>query len=447
MRRDRAWERWFLAQDLVVVLAAVVLAKVLREALVPHLTLLQASVPLGTYVHLLLVFIPTWGWGADRYGLQRLRIVVGAHIPLMRALLLTQGFGLLALMAILVLAQAPLNRSLIALFVALSTLLLAALKYAQRAWVRRTRGRIVTLALGTAPSERLEEFIRLGNRSLERIESLAAERLRTRLRQGGVDEIVVLEAVDRERFRPLVTIGHEAGLPVLVATETFDLDLPLPHTEAIGRTLWLAFERGFPDRPSLLFKNLLDRVASALALLLLWPLLLLIAVLVKLTSPGPALFVQPRGGLNGRPFRMLKFRTMRVGAEAEREGLLGRNEMDGPVFKLAEDPRVTQIGGFLRRWSLDEWPQLVNVLLGQMSLVGPRPLPIVETTELSGAHRRRLSMKPGLTCLWQVSGRNEVRFEDWMTLDLRYVDGWSLGLDFVILLRTLPALLSRRGAR
>jgi lipopolysaccharide/colanic/teichoic acid biosynthesis glycosyltransferase len=123
-----------------------------------------------------------------------------------------------------------------------------------------------------------------------------------------------------------------------------------------------------------------------------------------------------------------------------------QNEMDGPVFKIAADPRVTPLGRVLRRWSLDEWPQLVNVLLGQMSLVGPRPLPIIETRELTGAHRRRLSMKPGLTCLWQISGRNEVRFEDWMTLDLRYVDGWSLGLDAVILLRTIPALLSRRGA-
>jgi exopolysaccharide biosynthesis polyprenyl glycosylphosphotransferase len=446
MRRDRAWERWFLAQDLLVVLASVALAKVLREALVPRLTLLQASVPLGTYVHLLLVFVPTWVWGADRYGLQRLRVVVGPHLPLMRALLMTQAWGLLALAAILVLAQAPLNRSLIALFVVLSTLLLAALKYAQRAWARRTRGQLVTLALGLAPSERLDEFVRLGSRSLERIESLDVERLRARLRQGGVDEIVVLETVDRERFRPLVAMGHEAGLPVLVATETLDLDLPLPHAEAIGRALWLVFERGTPDRPALLFKHLLDRLASAVLLLLLWPLLLLVALLEKLTSPGPVLFVQDRGGLNGRPFRMLKFRTMRPGAETERDSLLGRNEMDGPVFKITDDPRVTPLGRFLRRWSLDEWPQLVNVLLGQMSMVGPRPLPIVETAELSGAHRRRLSMKPGLTCLWQVSGRNEVRFEDWMTLDLRYVDGWSLGLDLVILLRTLPALLSRRGA-
>ncbi len=446
MRRDRAWERRFLALDLAVVLASVALAKLLREALVTRISLLQASVPLGTYVHLLLVFIPIWVWGADRYGLQRLRVVVGAHIPLMRALLMTQAWGLLALAAILVLAQAPLNRSLIALFLVLSTLLLAALKYAERSWARRSRGQLVTLALGSTPSERLDEFVRLGTRSVERIDALDPERLRDRLRQGGVDEIVVLETVDPERFRPLVAIGHEAGLPVLVATETLDLDLPLPHAEAIGRTLWLAFERGFPDRPALLLKHLLDRVASVLLLLVLWPLLLLIAILVRLSSPGPALFVQQRGGLNGRPFKMLKFRTMRLGAEAERRRLLERNEMDGPVFKISDDPRVTGLGRFLRRWSLDEWPQLINVFLGQMSLVGPRPLPIVETTGLVGAHRRRLSMKPGLTCLWQVSGRNEVRFEDWMTLDLRYVDAWSLGLDFVILLRTLPALLSRRGA-
>jgi len=170
-------------------------------------------------------------------------------------------------------------------------------------------------------------------------------------------------------------------------------------------------------------------------------------VAVKLTSRGPVLFIHERGGLHGRPFRMLKFRTMREGAEAERAALLAANEMDGPVFKIAADPRVTRLGRFLRRTSMDELPQLVNVVRGDMSLVGPRPLPVVETRALAGVHRRRLSVRPGITCLWQISGRSELGFREWMALDLQYVDHWSLGLDLAILLRTLPALVSRRGAR
>jgi lipopolysaccharide/colanic/teichoic acid biosynthesis glycosyltransferase len=168
---------------------------------------------------------------------------------------------------------------------------------------------------------------------------------------------------------------------------------------------------------------------------------------VRLTSRGPALFVQQRGGLFGHAFPMMKFRTMREGAEAEREALLADNEMDGPVFKIAHDPRVTGVGALLRRTSLDELPQLLNVLLGHMSLVGPRPLPVIETRALTGPHRRRLSMRPGITGLWQVSGRNDLGFDEWMALDLQYVDNWSFVLDLGLLARTVPALLSRRGAR
>ena len=144
---------------------------------------------------------------------------------------------------------------------------------------------------------------------------------------------------------------------------------------------------------------------------------------------------------------MLKFRTMRIGAEQELEKLQVHNEMDGPVFKMANDPRVTRLGRILRRTSLDELPQLFNVLVGHMSLVGPRPLPILETQALRGGHRRRLAMRPGLTCLWQVSGRSDLTFQEWMTLDLEYVDTWALALDFAILMRTIPALLTARGAR
>ena len=161
----------------------------------------------------------------------------------------------------------------------------------------------------------------------------------------------------------------------------------------------------------------------------------------------PILFTQERAGLFGRRFRMLKFRTMARDAEAKQEALRERNEMSGPVFKLTGDPRVTKLGRLLRRSSIDELPQLLNVLGGSMSLVGPRPLPWREQQAMSGWHRRRLSMKPGLTGLWQVSGRNDVDFEQWMRLDLRYVDEWSLGRDAKILLKTIPTVLLGRGAK
>jgi len=196
-------------------------------------------------------------------------------------------------------------------------------------------------------------------------------------------------------------------------------------------------------------KQLIDSLGSFLALLFGWLLLGLLALLVKLTSPGPVLFRQQRSGINGRPFTLYKFRTMVTNAEQLKHELAAMNEMTGPVFKVTNDPRVTRVGKFLRKYSLDELPQLFNVLRGEMSLVGPRPLPVDEVKRFNDlAHRRRLSVKPGLTCLWQVSGRNNVcDFKDWVRLDLEYIDTWSLWLDIWILWRTLPAVLAGTGAK
>lgn len=192
-----------------------------------------------------------------------------------------------------------------------------------------------------------------------------------------------------------------------------------------------------------------DLVGALLLLVLLAPLLICVAFLVKLSSPGPVLFRQSRSGLNGAPFTIYKFRTMVTNAEQVKHELEAMNEMRGPVFKVTKDPRITPIGKWLRRFSIDELPQLLNVLQGEMSLVGPRPLPVDEIRRISDlAHRRRLSVKPGLTCLWQVSGRNQILdFKDWVRLDLEYIDNWSLWLDFKILLRTIPAVFGGSGAK
>jgi len=225
----------------------------------------------------------------------------------------------------------------------------------------------------------------------------------------------------------------------------------------VSRPLW----GNLDGRPVLVFssqpeaawgmwtKRVMDFCGALAGLVLLSPLFLAVAIAIRAGSPGPVFFHQRRGGKHGYPFTMLKFRTMDVDAEARRESLMDRNEMSGPVFKVSDDPRVTSIGRWLRRTSIDELPQLVNVLRGEMSLVGPRPLPLYEVEKFEDlAHRRRLSVKPGMTCLWQVSGRNEVcDFKEWVRLDLEYIDSWSLWLDIKILFRTVPIVLFGRGAK
>ncbi|MDH4318731.1 MAG: sugar transferase, partial [Desulfobulbaceae bacterium] len=187
----------------------------------------------------------------------------------------------------------------------------------------------------------------------------------------------------------------------------------------------------------LILKSFIDYIGATLGLLVLSPVFLLIAIAIKINSKGPVFFLQERCGLYGRTFHLIKFRTMVENAETLREQLLAKNEMDGPVFKIKNDPRVTAVGRFLRRTSLDEFPQLINVLRGEMSLVGPRPALVKEAEKYRPWQRRRLSMKPGLTCIWQISGRNTITFEDWMHLDLKYIDNWSLMLDLKIILMTL----------
>ena len=196
-------------------------------------------------------------------------------------------------------------------------------------------------------------------------------------------------------------------------------------------------------------KQLIDFVGALV--LLMGSLIVMVpaAIIIRSTSPGPVFFKQQRAGLNGRPFNMYKFRSMVNNAEQLKQELAQLNEMSGPVFKVTNDPRVTPFGRFIRKWSIDELPQLWNVVKGDMSLVGPRPLPVDEVARFDDlAHRRRLSVKPGLTCLWQVSGRNDVKdFKDWVRLDLEYIDNWTIWLDLKILARTVPVVLTGAGAR
>jgi exopolysaccharide biosynthesis polyprenyl glycosylphosphotransferase len=216
--------------------------------------------------------------------------------------------------------------------------------------------------------------------------------------------------------------------------------------EDFGDWTTLSFSQTPTNAAALLLKRLFDVVASGLGLLALSPLLGLVALIIKLQDGGPILFEQERSGLYGRPFGMLKFRSMVLNAEELRAELEAQNEMDGPVFKIKRDPRITRIGAFIRKTSIDELPQLWNVFRGDMSLVGPRPPIPAEVAQYERWQMRRLSMKPGITCIWQVSGRNQISFENWMKLDLQYIDNWSFWLDIKLLLMTVPVVLLQRGA-
>jgi exopolysaccharide biosynthesis polyprenyl glycosylphosphotransferase len=261
-----------------------------------------------------------------------------------------------------------------------------------------------------------------------------------------VDEIFfAVESPELARLEDVFLLCDEEGVRTRVAVDFFPHVNSEIRLENLGETQLLTFSAAPDDDLLLLVKRAIDVSIAAVVIFLGWPLMLLIAVAVRLSSPGPALFSQERCGLNGRRFRVYKFRSMSLGAEQRQAELMHLSRRQ-TAPKIPNDPRLTPIGRYLRRFSLDELPQLVNVLRGEMSLVGPRPAIPSEVAQYQRWQRRRLRMRPGLTCLWAVNGRDEVDFETWMKLDLEYIDNWSLGLDCKILLRTIPQVLSGRGA-
>jgi exopolysaccharide biosynthesis polyprenyl glycosylphosphotransferase len=239
------------------------------------------------------------------------------------------------------------------------------------------------------------------------------------------------------------------GVPAWLVADFIHTSISKPDFDAFAGRPMLVF-RSTPEVSwALLLKGIIDRLGAFIALVVMAVPMVIAALIIRMTSKGPVVFRQHRAGKYGKPFVMYKFRSMSDDAEMRRAELEPFNQMHGPVFKVERDPRITPFGRWLRRTSFDEVPQLVNVLMGDMSLVGPRPLPLYEVEKFENtAQRRRLSVKPGLTCLWQISGRNQVRdFRDWVKLDLDYIDRWSLALDFEILLRTIPAVILGFGAK
>jgi exopolysaccharide biosynthesis polyprenyl glycosylphosphotransferase len=322
-----------------------------------------------------------------------------------------------------------------------------------------------------AKTQHRRRFVLVGTRE-------ETTRMQAQLKAKSTEPLEIVAAMDLDQtpLQHLVDLLHEHSINgVIISSKRalFDqVEAAIRACELEGVEVWLVADffktqisrttlDDFYGQPVLVFrttpeaswqsvlKRVLDLMGSTIGLIFLGLLLPFFTLFVKLRSPGPVFFRQQRSGLNGRPFTIYKFRTMVTNAEQLQHELAAMNEMNGPVFKVTKDPRITPFGKFLRKFSLDELPQLYNILRGEMSLVGPRPLPVDEVKRFNDlAHRRRLSVKPGLTCLWQISGRNNVTdFKDWVRLDLEYIDNWSLWLDFKILWWTVPVVLAGTGAK
>lgn len=367
------------------------------------------------------------------------------------------------------------SRSFVVLFSGLNFLLLAGYRLIARS-VRRRRKDVATsrhyVIVGTGEravevARHIEAYEGLGNEVVAFVRERRApdnnfiqasslrrsyavrelSELPRMLEDHIVDEIIfAVSKQDLEQMEDIFLACEEEGVKVRVLVNFFphlssDIYLEKLHTLPL-----LTFSSTPEDEYLLFLKRAFDVMMAAALLVVLAPLFVLVAISIKLTSAGPVLFSQVRCGLNGRRFRLYKFRSMYKDADARRSEVAHLNEMDGPVFKISRDPRMTVVGRILRKFSIDEWPQLFNVLKGDMSFVGPRPPLPEEVQQYERWQRRRLRMKPGLTCLWAIEGRNKLDFLSWMRLDLHYIDHWSLLLDLKILLRTIPHVLSGKGA-
>jgi len=263
----------------------------------------------------------------------------------------------------------------------------------------------------------------------------------------AIDEAIYLkENIDLEEVKNMIYACDEIGVPFHVQSPLFNLIATKAHINYFFQDIpFLTFSNQPTNYIALKIKSLIDYFVSSMVLILSLPFLILIIILIKIDSKGSVFFKQTRVGKNGRLFKVYKFRTMIENAEELKEKLIYLNEQSGPVFKINNDPRITKIGKFLRKTSLDEFPQFINVLLGQMSIVGPRPPVPKEVEQYKRWQLRRLSMKPGITCIWQVSGRNKIGFDEWMKLDLKYIDNWSLNLDFILILKTIKVVFASDG--
>jgi exopolysaccharide biosynthesis polyprenyl glycosylphosphotransferase len=289
-----------------------------------------------------------------------------------------------------------------------------------------------------------EKFRNNGHRVISTIDDLPLF-----LRNNPIDEVIVCLPLGSfyHKVAKIVELCENQGINIRIPTDFFTLVLAQSKIESFAHETMITMVTGSMYGWPVAVKRAFDIIGSALLLVMLSPIFTITGIIIKLTSPGPLFFVQDRVGFNKRIFKMYKFRTMVVDAEKRQADLEKLNEASGPVFKIKQDPRITPIGKILRKLSIDELPQIFNVLKGDMSLVGPRPLPIRDYQGFNEDwHRRRFSVRPGITCLWQIKGRSNISFDAWMELDMYYIDNWSLWLDGKILLGTIPAVMKGSGA-
>lgn len=439
--------------------------------LLPGVWFFKGLSTLDSYYWILLLIVPIWLFWLNVFGLykpQRFNTGIGTFFAILQATLAGTGSLIVLLYAFQASTMAP--RSLILLIPVLTAAFLMIERAVVATFVQRlqnqpfSQSNLLIVGTGPAAAEVAESFQRhpewgfrvLGFLSFEedapeRFHNHpvlgVASRLSNLMHTMVIDHVVVSESHDRfKAVEDLLLTCEEEGVPCSIAANFFNLHLARADLTEMDGQAYLVFTTTSQDFTALFVKRTMDIVFSALALAILLPLVFLpLAIAIRLDSKGQIFFSQIRSGLNGRPFKMWKFRSMVNNAEQLRAELESRNEQAGPVFKIKEDPRITRIGRFIRRTSLDELPQLFNVLLGEMSIVGPRPPIPAEVEKYERWQKRRLSMRPGLTCVWQVSGRNRVDFDNWMRLDLQYIDQWSLWLDIKLILQTVPVLLKMEG--
>jgi exopolysaccharide biosynthesis polyprenyl glycosylphosphotransferase len=374
------------------------------------------------------------------------------------------GAVFVALFILLVASRVDYSRIMFGLWGLFAVILMVLFRRIARAVASNMDGyhrRVAIVGDGTLPHDLAKSLLRQGRLGVEYAGAVPIHRDgRTPLPCLGtlpdIGRIIQENVIDEVLF----VVGHANLADVEVAFMTCEemgvetrlvLDF-FPHKHSrifldhVDGYPALSFDAAGSDDFGRLLKRVFDIVVSLCFLILGAPVFLLVGLAVKLDSPGPIFFSQERVGRHGRPFRVHKFRSMVVDAEAQKASLLARNEREGPAFKMKQDPRVTRLGRFIRKTSLDEIPQFYNVLKGEMSIVGPRPPLPSEVSQYDHWQRRRLSVRPGITCLWQVSGRGDVDFETWMRLDLQYIDDWSLWLDLKIFLMTIPAVLLQKGS-
>ena len=268
------------------------------------------------------------------------------------------------------------------------------------------------------------------------------------LKKNVVDEVII--AIPRSLLQDAEPIAHaceEEGIKLRFMADVFSVQVARVSLTTVGNIPLLTMEAIALDNNKLFIKRIFDFIITSLSMPIILPIMAIVAIAIKLESPGPIFFIQERVGLRKHLFPMFKFRSMYMDAEEKLKEIEHLNEAKGPIFKMSNDPRVTRFGKFMRKTSIDELPQLFNVLSGEMSLVGPRPMSIRDVGLFTkGIQRKRFSVKPGITCIWQISGRSNLPFSEWLRLDLEYIDNWSLTLDLKILLKTIPAVLKSKGA-